>query len=771
MTNFAPVQLSDWSKVNALFDDTANATDRARLAVAQNIAATGTQDLADRATLRGLAAGLNPSHTDPSAIGTALSVPIGTGSVNSLTEYNKGQLAYGGLPVMPYGTGGAVNSLSAGAPAISGGFEGAMGQAEGPGWDAMNKGGYSGRFQFGAERLADPAIGVYKPADGENLKKNEWRGTFNIPSHPEVRTHADFLKSPEAQRAVFGAHVADIDSAIDSLPGAQQLDRNGLRGVAQLGGVGGMRKWVATGGQYNPADANGTRLSDYYTKFAKGGAAALQQAFGHPDGPYVPPRPVQVASAAPATVNDASGAAGVAPAGTVAPASAQNVRALLEGYRPYAAPEAHVAVDPSYNEARNAPAKAPGSVVADTVPGATGHPAGDPQGIVPQAGLQPAAVPTQPAPQPVQAQAAARPVAATQQQAPSYGPTLDTWPPGTKAIQDRLGRLYHPQGTPEGLMHVQAPDGRTGLVRQQGYSPEVAFHPDQNGNMIAYDKGTGLPIAATQLPGKANVHVNRDGSTVVTNAQGDILRRDPSPNPAATGPYAGTNPEAQSMNILLSGDPSSPEYAAAYSHVGSEKVQADGTRVKPDMSSYRTPTWRPPASDARGGREYGTAGVTEPTKLTEGQANAAMYHDRMAKADEVINKVEKKLIEPAQHFAASIPGAGNYLVSPEYQRGEQAQRDFVNALLRRESGAAISQAEFDNARKQYFPQPGDKPETLRQKAENRATAIAGLRRASGPAATVAAPASAVDHLRANPNLRTAFDQKYGPGSAARVLGQ
>lgn len=63
---------------------------------------------------------------------------------------------------------------------------------------------------------------------------------------------------------------------------------------------------------------------------------------------------------------------------------------------------------------------------------------------------------------------------------------------------------------------------------------------------------------------------------------------------------------------------------------------------------------------------------------------------------------------------------------------QQAQRNFVNAVLRRESGAVISDEEFANAAQQYFPQPGDSPAVVAQKAQNRMTAIAGVRRASGP---------------------------------------
>jgi len=37
--------------------------------------------------------------------------------------------------------------------------------------------------------------------------------------------------------------------------------------VAHLGGKNGMRKFLQTGGKYNPEDSNGTSLSDYLNKF------------------------------------------------------------------------------------------------------------------------------------------------------------------------------------------------------------------------------------------------------------------------------------------------------------------------------------------------------------------------------------------------------------------------------------------------------------------------------------------------------------------------
>lgn len=72
--------------------------------------------------------------------------------------------------------------------------------------------------------------------------------------------------------------------------------------------------------------------------------------------------------------------------------------------------------------------------------------------------------------------------------------------------------------------------------------------------------------------------------------------------------------------------------------------------------------------------------------------------------------------------------------SGSQQQVEQAQRDFVNAALRVESGASINESEFENARKQYFTQPGDSPAAIEQKRRNRETEIESLKMQAGPLA-------------------------------------
>lgn len=129
--------------------------------------------------------------------------------------------------------------------------------------------------------------------------------------------------------------------------------------------------------------------------------------------------------------------------------------------------------------------------------------------------------------------------------------------------------------------------------------------------------------------------------------------------------------------------------------------------------------------------------LTMPDKgMTDSQAKANLFGSRMAEADRIIRELEGKyspLGVKAKVAAGDLPivggaagATGNWLLSESGQRAEQAQRDFINAVLRRESGAVISSGEFANANLQYFPQPNDKPETLKQKARNRRMAIDGM---------------------------------------------
>jgi hypothetical protein len=137
-------------------------------------------------------------------------------------------------------------------------------------------------------------------------------------------------------------------------------------------------------------------------------------------------------------------------------------------------------------------------------------------------------------------------------------------------------------------------------------------------------------------------------------------------------------------------------------------------------------------------------------KFNGDQGKAAGFTDRMLQSEGILTGVGGRpgvesqgtggagLWGGAMETAGKIPlvggaigGAANWLKSSDRQKYEQAKRDFVNAQLRRESGAAISQGEFDSAEKQYFPQVGDSGDVIKQKSANRRAAIEAMGREGG----------------------------------------
>ncbi|QIG74521.1 hypothetical protein EVC10_013 [Rhizobium phage RHph_Y25] len=131
--------------------------------------------------------------------------------------------------------------------------------------------------------------------------------------------------------------------------------------------------------------------------------------------------------------------------------------------------------------------------------------------------------------------------------------------------------------------------------------------------------------------------------------------------------------------------------------------------------------------------------ITAPKAPSNEQLNAASFADRMVNAGQMLDQHEKQGLNGYDQFLTRSPWVpsiiGNTIVgntNPDYQIFDQAKRDFINAQLRRESGAVIGQDEFDNADKQYFPQPGDSEKVIEQKRQARQIAIESMARSAGP---------------------------------------
>lgn len=125
----------------------------------------------------------------------------------------------------------------------------------------------------------------------------------------------------------------------------------------------------------------------------------------------------------------------------------------------------------------------------------------------------------------------------------------------------------------------------------------------------------------------------------------------------------------------------------------------------------------------------GSGGVPD---LNQDKANASLFGGRMQRANQTLNNVDLAGTSFFQNALNFIPfGAGRPLQTDEFRSYDDARRDFVNAVLRRESGAAIAESEFESANRQYFPVPGDSDTQIQEKRMRREQAVIMLLASSG----------------------------------------
>jgi len=123
---------------------------------------------------------------------------------------------------------------------------------------------------------------------------------------------------------------------------------------------------------------------------------------------------------------------------------------------------------------------------------------------------------------------------------------------------------------------------------------------------------------------------------------------------------------------------------------------------------------------------------------TEGQKLSAGFAARMEAANAIISQLEPAGGLPGvmTEVAGAIPFVGGYaqrmVMSPEQQKYKQAADNWIRANLRKESGAAIGVDEMEAEYRTYFPQPGDSPEVIQQKAAARQITTDAMKQNAGP---------------------------------------
>jgi hypothetical protein len=119
--------------------------------------------------------------------------------------------------------------------------------------------------------------------------------------------------------------------------------------------------------------------------------------------------------------------------------------------------------------------------------------------------------------------------------------------------------------------------------------------------------------------------------------------------------------------------------------------------------------------------------------VTGQERQTLAFYNRAQEAAKTVEPLEENIGKMSLAGQARLQAAPNWLQSKENQSYRQAQRAFTEARLRKESGAAIPPAEYENDSKTYFAQPGDTPELLAQKRAARQTVLEGLAFSAGKA--------------------------------------
>jgi hypothetical protein len=139
-----------------------------------------------------------------------------------------------------------------------------------------------------------------------------------------------------------------------------------------------------------------------------------------------------------------------------------------------------------------------------------------------------------------------------------------------------------------------------------------------------------------------------------------------------------------------------------------------------------------------------------PKPMQEWQTKDAMWAERLGRSNQTIDTVagvdsggkpKGDAYDPTRWQNRYFPddaswknlGLANIVNSKQWQQYQQAAREGIAAVLRKDTGAAVTQQEWDLYFPMLYPQPGDAADVVKQKNATRAQMARALRASSGGA--------------------------------------
>jgi hypothetical protein len=281
-----------------------------------------------------------------------------------------------------------------------------------------------------------------------------------------------------------------------------------------------------------------------------------------------------------------------------------------------------------------------------------------------------------------------------------------------QALQDELDQFKGSSAQDIAAKEGQGRGITVGLVRGQQQKEQTQANLQEQTLLdriaaMSANRQAQLQAASNEFT-MANAEQERqDKLTAPITAGGNILQFDP-----ATGQYKTlySAPAQAAEGFSLSAGQARYDAAGNLIAQGlADTSSSGGFSLSPGQTRY----------DANG-NVIASGGAATPTAE---QYKAYGFATRMDNSSKIIDDLDQKFTGALGQGISFMP---EFLKSDDRKSIEQAESDFVNALLRRESGAAISPAEFNSAQKQYFPQAGDSQAILEQKKLNRDTSLRAI---------------------------------------------
>lgn len=147
-------------------------------------------------------------------------------------------------------------------------------------YDAENRFGFIGKYQFGEAALFDLGYYSVDSSDG-NLFKNDWIGNWS--GKNDIYSKQDYLSNGFAQEIIIRDWQAvlwnriqflDLDKYEGQILNGQFITLSGMLATAHLVGAGsrssdtaGLKGYLLSGATFSPGDKNGTSANDYMNLF------------------------------------------------------------------------------------------------------------------------------------------------------------------------------------------------------------------------------------------------------------------------------------------------------------------------------------------------------------------------------------------------------------------------------------------------------------------------------------------------------------------------